>query len=69
MKLELLLTDIDMLLMVGKGIKGRICHSINRYVKPNNKYMNDYDKNQESLYLKFWNVNNLYVTKGVFDWL
>ena len=31
--------------------------------------MNDYDKNQESLYLKFWNVNNLYVTKGVFDWL
>ena len=31
--------------------------------------MNDYDKNQESLYLKFWNVNTLYVTKGVFDWL
>ena len=69
MKLELLLTDIDRLLMVGKGIKGRICNSINRYVKPNNKYMNDYDKNQESLYLKYWDVNNFYVTKGVFDWL
>ena len=31
--------------------------------------MNDYDKNQESLYLKYWDVNNFYVTKGVFDWL
>ena len=22
--------------------------------------MKDYDKNKESLYLKYWNVNNLY---------
>ena len=55
------LTDIDMLLMVEKGIRGRICHSSNRYVKTNNKYMKDYDKNKESSYLKFWNVNSLYV--------
>ena len=27
-----ILTDIDMLLMVGKGIKGRICHAIHSYV-------------------------------------
>ena len=33
-----LLTDIDMLLMVEKGIKGGICHSIYQYAKPNNKY-------------------------------
>ena len=37
-KLELL-TNIDMLLMVG------ICHTIQRYSKANNKYMKDYDKN------------------------
>ena len=35
-----------MLIMVEKGIRGRICHSIYRYAKANNKYMKD--KNKES---------------------
>ena len=35
-KLELL-TDIDIFLMVEKGIRGGLCHSINRYAK--NKYI------------------------------
>ena len=37
-----------MLLMVEKSIRGRICHSIYRYAKANNKYMRDYDKSKES---------------------
>ena len=41
-----LFTDIDMLLMVEKGIRERICHSIYRHAKANNKYMKDYDKNK-----------------------
>ena len=32
-----LLTDIDMLLTVGKSIRGGICHAIYRYAKANNK--------------------------------
>ena len=32
-----LLTGIDMLLMVEKGIRGGICHYIYRYAKPNKK--------------------------------
>ena len=32
-----------MVLMVQKGIRGRICHSIYRYSRANNKYMKDYD--------------------------
>ena len=58
-KLELL-TGIDMLLMVEKGIRGRICHAIHQYAKANKKYMKDYDKNKELSYLKYWDVNNLY---------
>ena len=40
-----LLPDIDMLLMVEKGSRRGICHSIYRYAKASNKYMKDYDKN------------------------
>ena len=53
-----LLINYDMLLMVEKGIRGGICHEIHWYAKVNNKYMKDYDKNKESSYLKYWNVNN-----------
>ena len=49
-----------MLLMVGKGMRGGICHTINRYAKTNNKYMKVYDKNIELSYFKYWDVNNLY---------
>ena len=60
-KLKLdLLTDIDMLLMVEKGITGEICHSIYRYPKANNKYMNYHDQNKESSRLQYWDINNLY---------
>ena len=46
-----ILTDIDMLIMVQKGIRGGICHSIYQYEKGNKKYMKDYDKNKETCYL------------------
>ena len=55
-----LLTDIDILLIVEKGISGGICHSIYQYAKANNKYMKDYDKNKESSYIQYRDVNNLY---------
>ena len=49
-----------MLLIVEKGIIGGICHSIHRYSKANNKYMKNYDKDMESSYLEYLDVNNLY---------
>ena len=55
-----LLTDIDILLIIKKGIRGWICNSIYQYAKANNKYMKDYDQNKESSCLQYWDVNNLY---------
>ena len=39
-----LFTDIDILLMAEKGIRGGICHGIHKYAKVNNKYIKSYDK-------------------------
>ena len=47
-----LLTDVDMLLMIEKDIRGGICCSIYQYAEANNKYMIDYDKNEELSYLQ-----------------
>ena len=53
-------SDINILLMVAKGIRGGICHAIQRYGKAISKYMKDYDKNKEPSNLKYWDVNNFY---------
>ena len=46
-KVELQLsTDIDLLFIVEKEIRGGKCCSVNRYAKANNKYVKNYDKNQ-----------------------
>ena len=55
-----LLTDIDMQLMVEEGIRGGICNAIHSYAKANNKYVNNYDKNIESLYIMYLDANSLY---------
>ena len=49
-KLELL-TDIDMLLMVEKGIRGVICDAVNQHAKANSKRMKDYDKKVKNHYI------------------
>ena len=49
-----------MLLMVEKGARGGICHTLHQYLKANNKCMKHYDKNKESSYLQYWYANNLY---------
>ena len=47
-----LFTDIDILLMFEKGIRGGITQAVKRYAKANNKYMNDlYNPNELSIYL------------------
>ena len=46
--------------MVEKGIRGGICHSMQRYAKANNKYMKSYNNNEELSYIQYLDANNLY---------
>ena len=55
-----LTTDIDMILMVEKGIRGIILHAIDRYTKARNKYKKEYDKDKETSYLMYLDSNNPY---------
>ena len=55
-----LLSDIYVLGMLGRVIRGGKSDSIHQCVKANNRYMKDYDKNKVSSYLKYWNVNTQY---------
>ena len=60
-KVELeLFTDTVMLLIAEKGIRDGIRHAIHWYVKANDKYIKNCNKNKESSDLKYWYVNNLY---------
>ena len=56
-----LLTDIDMLLIVEKGIRGGITQAAKRYAKANNKFMKDlYNPNKKSIFLQYLDASNLY---------
>ncbi|XP_055306814.1 uncharacterized protein LOC129571069, partial [Sitodiplosis mosellana] len=56
-----LITDVDMLLFVERGIRGGITQCNKRYVEANNKYMREgYDPNKKTNYLMYLDANNLY---------
>ena len=59
--IELELTnDIDMHLLIEKGMRGGISYISKRHSKANNKYMKCYDSSKESKYMTYLDGNNLY---------
>lgn len=76
-KVELeLMTDIDMFQFIERGLRGGVSSIMHRHGKANNKYLSNYDPEEESKYLMYLDTNNLYgwamrqyMPTGGFRWL
>ena len=57
-KLELI-KHYDMILMIEKGIRGKICQATHSYANASNKYMKNYHQNIDSLSMEYLDAKNL----------
>ena len=71
-----LLSNVDMLNFIEKGMRGGISTITHRYALANNKYMKNYDPERESSYIPYLDANNLYgwamiqkLPTGDFRWI
>ena len=71
-----LLTDIDMVLFGERGIRDGISQCRNHYSRANNPYVADYNPTEDTTYLVYYDVNNLYgwammqyLPYGGFEWV
>ncbi|GFV68904.1 uncharacterized protein TNCV_1985681 [Trichonephila clavipes] len=55
-----LFTDYEMLLFIEKGVRGGISQCCNRYAITNNRYMSNFNPDDEIKYLMYLDANNLY---------
>ena len=54
------ISDIDMYVLIEKGLRGGISYIGKRYSKVNNKYLKNYDLTKLSKYITYLKLDNLY---------
>ena len=71
-----LISDVDMQLFIEKGMRGGISYIAHRHAQANNKYMKNYNEEEESSYIMYLDANNLYgwamsqkLLSGNFRWI
>ena len=74
-KLELM-TNVDIVQFIEKGMHGGVSYITNGHGKANNKYMKNHDKNAQSKYIMYLDANNLngwamsqYLSTDNFRWM
>ena len=55
-----LLTDVNKHLFVERGLRGGISMESRRYCKANNRHLSDYNPQEETSYIMYYDANNLY---------
>ena len=70
------ISDIDVYLFIGKGLKGGIPCIAKRYAKASKKYVKNYNSTKPSKFISYFDMNNLYgwgmsqyIPHGGFKWL
>ena len=71
-----LVTDPDIYLFIERAKRGGMSFIGHRFAQANNKYMNEFDPNNESSYLMYFDANSLYskamcypLPVGYFKWV
>ena len=71
-----LLNNVDMLLMIEKGIRGAVSTITKIYAEANDPYMRTHDSNSPNKYISYLDANNLYgwamsqtLSVGNFEWI
>ena len=54
------ISDINLYLLIEKGLRGRISYIAKRYSEANNKYMENYDPTKPSEFIEYLDKNDFY---------
>ena len=56
-----IIKDVEIHTFLERGLRGGFSCAIRKFVKANNKYVSDYNKDLPNTFIMYYNVNNLYV--------